>query len=202
MQYKKHTAHNHICPNCSVNNNNLPQVWIHTPNDKGCSLDAEVLCPKCDPSVTYTQHNVTADRLLSDVLSMGKATLRITTEAHDSIVNMAYKAGYIKSIDMGRHHGLGEYIEIVLSRQSYTDTRPDYMKRMDGIKKYFNRKFWIPEGEVRRYATFKLTPSCMARLYMISREHGICNMYRVNGPTEKINNIGLVLEAIGRGWLT
>lgn len=187
--------HNHICKQCDRNNG----VWLHIPDKPGCDSGIDMLCNEHNPE--FVKDNRKPNRWGVATTSKISITIRITEEASNGLAKQAFKAGYVKKYPAGRYPGIGAYIEYLASSRVFYDDRPERMRRMDNQPIFQNRKYWIPEGEIRRYNMIAVSELCLESLLSIAEEHGICNLKRRNGPIERINVIGLVLEAIGREWL-
>jgi hypothetical protein len=188
-------SHIHVCPLCKNEETGRPFIWLHA-NLPPCTQLTNSPCPKCAP-ITPAMTTLAPD------IPKGyyNFPVRVTEQARSALAIQAHYAGYIKRPHGEKARGIGEYITRVLAIHNYLDTRPSQMKQMDYLPLYNYGKMWLPEGDIRLYAKFRIHTDAYTKLYQIGVEHRIENMTRLDHTTH-MNTVGLVLEAIGRKWLT
>lgn len=147
---------------------------------------------------------------------MAKINLYVTDPAWDALKQLGYTYRYVRGVSQDdRPRGMSAFVTM-LSRQTYTDTRPEYMQETGQ---------WMTGVDPARQRCLDLDPEVLADLGYIALEHGIypyksqlpvANGYRrlatppalypvgatPRGKTSILGLAGPVLDAIGIRHLT
>lgn len=125
----------------------------------------------------------------------------LSPQAKQGLRQQAIIAGYIASDELRNHNGLSAYLNAIASG-AFDDTRPPHIAASDEEQIAHNLcPVWNLSYPRKRHR-IALTRIAKARLYTLAIDHLIANPHNYNSMNNLTSTLGVVLEAIGTGWLT